>query len=337
MPQRRVHLTGATGFVGGALARALVAQGSEVHALRRPGSIGAGISDVPVTWHQGDITQPETLEAFVEGASEIVHSAGRLGQAGVSDHAYRSTNVEGLANLLRAVSRSRTRARVLHISTTGVLGPVQSGIPDETAPLAPDTPYERSKAAAEEVARNFVAQGLDVVIARPGFLYGPGDHHVLGLFKAIESGKFFYIDGGRHYCHPTFITDAITGTLLCLEKGRSGEAYHITGPSPVTFRELVETTAAVLGVDKPKFNVPHLAAWMLAAPMEGLFLAANRTPPLSRAGVAFFSRSRMASWQKAKIELEYAPRYDLLAGLTETVDWYRKQGWLQFPGIRTTS
>lgn len=328
MPQRRVHLTGATGFVGGALARALAAQGNDVHALCRPGSTGAGISDVPVTWHEGDITQPITLQTFVDSASEIVHCAGRLGQAGVSEREYLCTNVDGLTNLLSSVLRSRTRARVLHVSTTGVLGPVQSSMPDETAPLAPDTPYERSKAAAEQVAKNFAAQGLEVVIARPGFLYGPGDRHVLGLFNAIESGRFFYIDHGRQYCHPTFIGDAVTGMLLCLQKGRSGEAYNITGPSPVTFRELVETTASVLGVHKPQFNVPHLAAWMLAVSMEGLFLAVNRTPPLSRAGVAFFSRSRTASWQKAKMELGYVPRYDLAAGLAETVDWYRKHGWL---------
>src|SRR5262249_34883355 len=138
MPQRRVHLTGATGFVGGALARSLIAQGSDIHALCRPGSNGAGISDVSVTWHEGDVTQPETLEAFVDGASEIVHSAGRLGKAGVSELEYRYTNTDGLANLLRAVLRSRPRARVLHVSTTGVLGPIQSSIPDETAPLAPD-------------------------------------------------------------------------------------------------------------------------------------------------------------------------------------------------------
>jgi nucleoside-diphosphate-sugar epimerase len=74
---------------------------------------------------------------------------------------------------------------------------------------------------------------------------------VLGLFKAVRDGRFFTISGGQHTCHPTYIDDAVTGMLLALQRGRVGEIYHITGPEPVTFRELGTTIAAALGVPPP--------------------------------------------------------------------------------------
>src|SRR5262249_39736610 len=159
---------------------------------------------------------------FAVNADAIVHSAGLLGRAGVPEQDYLRVNAEGVRNIAAAALKSARRPRVVYISTAGVLGP-SSALPDETAPVAPINPYERSKASCEQSALGASDSGLDVVIARPGFLYGPGDRHVLGLFRAIERGNFFYIDGGRHLCHPTFIEDAVNGILLCLDRGRTKE------------------------------------------------------------------------------------------------------------------
>src|SRR5262249_28263327 len=186
------------------------------------------------------------------------------------------------------------RPRVVYVSTAGVLGP-SSAMPDETAPVAPSNPYESSKAAGEQFALGAAENGLDVVIVRPGFLYGPGDRHVLGMFQVIERGHFFYIDGGRYLCHPTFIEDGVEGVLLCLEGGRTKNVYHITGPAPVTFREFAIAIASVIGVSPPTLNLPYWTAIAGSAVLETLFLSIGKNPPLSRSGVKFFSQSRTAS------------------------------------------
>ena len=217
---------------------------------------------------------------------------------------------------------------MLFVSSPGVLGPVCGPPATELAAVAPSNPYERSKAAAEEVALRYAAAGLPLVIARPEFIYGPGDRHVLGLFQAVRDGRFFYIGGGMNTCHPTFIDDAVSGMLLCLQQGKAGEIYHVTGPEPVTFRELGTTIAEVLDVPPPRFNLPRLVAWLGAAGLEGVGRLLGWTPPLSRTGVAFFSEDRCFSWKKAREELGYNPEYDLRTGVRQTAAWYRAQGWL---------
>ncbi len=323
----RVFITGATGFVGGALARELAQRGCEVHVLARPTADRRPLGDLPIIWHDGDLTTRNGLCAAVEEADWIIHAAGRLGQAGVPEEVYNQINAEGTRKLLAALPPGG-KARVLHVSTPGVLGRTGREPATEEQPYAPDNPYERSKSAGERIALEFAHLGLQVVVARPGFIYGPGDHHVLKLFRAVRDGKFFYIDGGNSLCHPTHIHDVVDGLLGCLERGQVGGVYHITGPRPVTFRELGETIAAALGVRPPWLNVPHWAAASGAAILETAGRLLGKTPPLSRTGVEFFSADRVFSWQKAHRELGYTPSRDLASGVGATVAWYRQHGWL---------
>lgn len=324
---RRVSVTGATGFLGGALARALVAARAEVHALRRRSSPRGALSDLPITWHEGDVTDAASLAPLLAGADLVVHAAGRLGEANVPEAAYVAANVDGTRNVLAAALAAGTGARVLLLSSSGVLGPTRDGAGEE-APYAPSNAYERSKAAAEAVAQGFVARGLHVVLARPGFIYGPGDRHVLRLFQAIQRGRFFLLDGGRSLCQPTFVDDAVAGMLACLAAGRAGEAYHLVGPRAVTFRELAHTIAGALSVRPPALSLPR---WPVLVAAGGLELAGRVTglrPPLTRSGVAFFSQSRVVSCRKARDELGYVPAHDLADGAARTVAWYRGRRWL---------
>jgi len=324
----RVFITGGTGFLGGALVRALVGEGAEVHVLARPTSDRSGLSGMPIIWHQGDVTTPTSLSEAMAGASWIIHAAGRLGEVGVSEQAYNKLHVDGARNVLAAALATGSQPRVLHVSSAGVLGPNKRGPLAEDAPYGPTNPYERSKAAAEQVALEFASRGLPVVICRPGFVYGPGDRHVLRLFQAVHRRLFFFIDGSRHLCHPTFIDDVVAGMLLCLRYGRSGSIYHITGPRPVTFQEFGETIASVLGVRPPWISVPRWTAMVCTMACEALGRVTGWKPPLSQTGVAFFSEDRTYSWQRAHDELGYTPEYDLARGVTRTVAWYRRQGRL---------
>ena len=322
-----ILITGATGFVGSSLARALATEGQQIIALARPEADRRRLAGLDIQWVSGDVTRPETLAGLFDGVEAVVHAAGRLGQAGVAAAEYHRLHVDGTRHVLQAAAAGGVK-RVVYVSSPGVLGPITGPPADETTPPAPSNAYERSKAAAEQVAHAFAAQGLPVVIARPEFIYGPGDRHVLGLFRAVQQGRFFYIGRGQHTCHPTFIADAVDGLHRCLTRGEPGEIYHITGPRSVTFQTLGETIAAALHVRPPWLTISRPVAWLGAGVLEGLGRVTGREPPLSRTGVAFFSESRRFSWEKAHKELGYTPHYALAAGVQETVAWYRAQDWL---------
>jgi nucleoside-diphosphate-sugar epimerase len=320
-----VVVTGATGFVGGALARALLDDGHEVVGMKRPSSTPPALQHPSFTWVNGDVTDPTSLHGLLDGVDWLIHSAGMLGQAGVPERTYFELHEQGTNNVLAEAEKANV-SRILYVSSPGVLGPISGAPADETAPLAPSNPYERSKAAAEQVVQVYASGGLPVSIARPEFIYGPTDSHVLGLFKAVRDGRFFTINGGNNACHPTYIDDAVAGMLLALLNGRPGQIYHITGPEPVTFRELGQTIAAALSVPPPRLNLPRWLAWLGAAGLELIGGLLKKQPPLSRTGVAFFSENRRFSWQKAHKELGYTPQFDLQRGVAETVAWYRANG-----------
>jgi len=320
-----VAITGATGFVGSSLVRSLISQGMDIIALVRPDSSRQALDGLEVSWVEGDITDPSSLRDAFSGAEWLVHAAGLLGQAGIPEKSYQKVHVDGTRHVLTAAAGC---SRILYISSPGVLGPIAGPPADETAPLAPSNAYERSKAAAEEVALSFAREGAPVIVARPEFIYGPGDRHVLGLFQAVQRGRFFYISGGHTSCHPTYIEDATDGLLRCLKNGAPGEIYHITGPRPVTFRELGRRMAAALDVREPRLSLPRSAAWLGALALETGSRITGKKAPLSRSGVAFFSENRRFSWEKARQELDYRPQYELQDGLRLTVDYYRQQGLL---------
>jgi nucleoside-diphosphate-sugar epimerase len=117
----------------------------------------------------------------------------------------------------------------------------------------------------------------------------------------------------------------VQGLLLCLEKGAPGEVYHITGLQAVTFRKLVETMARAMGAASPKLSLPRPLAMLGALGMEALGSIIHKNPPLGRDGVAFFGDDRTFSWEKAHKDLGYYPRFDLSAGITRTVAWYRER------------
>jgi nucleoside-diphosphate-sugar epimerase len=171
--------------------------------------------------------------------------------------------------------------------------------------------------------------GIPLVIARPEFVYGPGDRHVLGIFRAVQRGIFFYIGSGDCLCHPTYIDDVVAGLMACAtERARPLEAYHICGPRPVTIREWIHAIADALDVRPPWLHLPkalvRLGDW--AAETAGRALGIE--PPLTLEGVRFFTESRAFSTEKARRELAWEPQVDIAEGTRRAVAWYREQGLL---------
>jgi dihydroflavonol-4-reductase len=322
---KRVLVTGATGFVGGAVVRALHNSGAQVHILTRK----ADDKCFPFTLagrHIGDITRPDTLQTLrCLDVHYVVHAAGALGRIGTPERHYYDVNVSGTRNIL-AVFANGKPVRVVHISSTGVLGPSSLAVPEDT-PYCPTTPYERSKLEAENFAFEFAGRGLPVVVARLGFLYGPYDRHVLGLFRAIARRQLVYIDSGRHLCQPTFISDAIEGLLRCLRDGRVGRIYHVAG-APATYFQFINCIASALQVPPPRFNVSRKIALLGGRLSELAAQARRRGTEFSRAAVQFFSEDRIVSTQRIQEELKFRAAVDLVAGVEQTVAWYREQRWL---------
>lgn len=326
----KILITGITGFVGSSLAQALAEAGEvELFGLIRPSSDLSPLAGLNVTCLEADVTYRDSLNGVFDWVDYVIHAAGMLGEAGVPESVYHQLHVDGTNNVLAEIESLDNPPKVLYVSSPGVLGPINGKAADETAVLNPSNPYERSKAAAEMMVKIYADHGLPVVTVRPEFIYGPGDLHVLGLFQAVQNGRFFTINHGRNVCHPTYVDDAVAGMLKVLNHGRAGQIYHISGPEPVTFRQLSDTIADACGVPHPRRNLPHVLALAGATSLEIVGGLINQKPPLSRAGVAFFSEDRRFSWQKAHDELGYTPIVDLKTGVEKTVAWYKEKGLLR--------
>lgn len=328
----RVAITGITGFLGKSVAYQLIDKGVTVRGLCRTMSVSNELSNLPIEWVVGDITEPDSLLDLCEGVDWVIHSAGKMGDAATTESGYQAVNVEGARNIFTAAQHARSSPSVIHFSAGGVIPPTKD--PNnlvnihEDAPYGPMTLYDKSKVASEKIAKEFMDAGLDIMIVRPEFIYGPGDTHVLGMFRAIQRGVFFYIDGGKAMCHPTYIDDFVDGVTLCMEHGKSGETYHIAGGSFNPFREFGESIADELGVRRPWLSIPKSIALTGASVLETLNKVAGTPVPLSKNGVGFFTSNRISGIEKARRELGYDPAVSLQEGVRRTVAWYKENGYL---------
>ncbi len=332
----RIAVTGATGFIGSALCRALQGAGHDVVALVRPNSDQLRIEDLNLTTRWADVSDETSLLMAFDGCDAVVHAAGRLGAFGISEEQYHQLHVEGTHNVMSAAQSAEVK-KVLYVSSPGVLGPSEQEAKDESAEYAPTNRYERSKTEAELVVVEFAKIGLPVVIVRPEFVYGPGDTHVLELFKAVQKGRIFLIDGGQSYCQPTYIDDAVSGMMLALEIGRIGEIYHIAGQSALPMREFLGYIADAVGADQPTFSLPSKLLKPVATVAEKVGETVGIQPPLTPSAVDFFSTNYRFSTQKARVELGYRPTTAVKDGVKWAADWYREEGLLPPPTEKTAS
>jgi dihydroflavonol-4-reductase len=325
---KEVLITGGAGFLGSHLTRALCQAGRPVRVLARPTSDLSRLEDLDAEIVLGDVLLSNTLPEAMDGVKVVYHLAGMLGGAPVSDAAYRDLHVNGTLNVLVTAQASGVE-RFVHVSSPGVLGPIKDPPADESWPHAPSNIYETTKSEGEKLALAFSQRtGLSLTVARPEFVYGPCDTHVLGLFRAIQSRRFFYVGSGESRVHPTFVDDAVRGMRLCETDGQTGRVYHITGPEPVTIRQLATTIAEALGVSSPRWRVPRFLAMAAAIGLELVAMVVPFRPPLSRSAVNFFTETRAFSTTRAQADLGYQARVPLVEGVRRTVAWYREQGLL---------
>jgi len=329
----KVLVTGATGFTGGRLATALAARGHEVRALVRPRSIsrfeGSDAARAGVQSVEGELTTPSAVAAACVGIEVVYHIAAMYREAGHRAAAYRDANVEGTRHVLEAALSKEVR-RVVHCSTGGVHGHIVHPPADEEAPFNPGDIYQETKLEGERLAGKYAASAaLEVVIARPIGIYGPGDTRFLKLFRGIARGRFPMLGSGRAFYHLTFIDDLVEGLRLCGETPAArGRTYILAGPEYTTLGELVALVASELGVRPPRLRLPVWPVWVAGLLCEALMVPLGLEPPLHRRRVDFYTKSRAFSTARARSEIGYNPHVDLRTGIRLTIEWYRGEGLL---------
>ena len=234
----KVLVTGATGFTGAHLARTLARAGDSVAALVRPRSVerAASLKSEGIEIRVGDLSDAASVERAVAGCELVYHIAATYREPGQSNSAYRRVNVEGTRHVLEAARAAGVR-RVVHCSTGGVHGHVESPPADENAPFSPGDIYQRTKLDAERLAAEFGrSSGLDVVVARPIGIYGPGDTRFLKMFRGIARGRFPMLGRGEVFYHLTYIDDLVARSAAVRRQCPRPRAARTCSPAPNTRR-----------------------------------------------------------------------------------------------------
>jgi dihydroflavonol-4-reductase len=318
-------VTGATGFVGSAVARAVAKRGHSLRVLVRATSDRRNLAGLQAQAVIGDLTDPSSLARAVQGCRYVFHVAADY-RIWVPDPAVMlRTNVDGTVALLRAAQAAGVE-RIIYCSSVAALGQTADGSPaNETTPLDPGaivSTYKRSKYQAEQAVLDLARQGMPVVIVNPSAPIGPHDIKPTPTGRMIRdaaAGRIpAYVDTGLNVVH---VDDVGDGHLLALDRGRIGERY-ILGGANLDLRDLLAMIAEVAGRRPPTRRVSIGAVWPVAVAMETLARVLPFEPLVTRDHLRMARKRMFYSSSKAMKELIYRPRPIRMA-VQDAVAWFR--------------
>lgn len=317
-----ILVTGATGFLGGALVRRLVAEGVHVRATGRDARRAEALAaETGVELVRGDLALPADADRAIRGSLAVVHCAALSSPWGPAAEFDRA-NVRATENVVHACERFHV-ARLVHVSTPAVYFDLSAreGIREsDPLPAEPINDYARSKLEAEDVVRRAARRGLETVIVRPRAIYGPGDTTILPrVIDALERGLFPILDGGRSLVDLTYVEDAVESLVCALGAARAvGGTYHVSSGDPRPIGAVVEALADGLGLARPTRHVSSAKALALASLLETAhrLFAPHREPRLTRYTVGLLARTMTLDLRAARTELGYEPRVQLEEGLS---------------------
>jgi dihydroflavonol-4-reductase len=324
----RALVTGATGFVGSAVTRALVNSGCQVRVLVRSGADRRNLQGLPVEIAVGDLTDRASLAQAIADCTALFHVAAdyRLGTREPAQ-LYRA-NVEGTGNILDA-ARYAGVERMVYTSSVATIGLPADGTPgeEETSVAVTDMigHYKRSKFLAEQLVRESAQTGFSVVIVNPSTPVGPGD------VKPTPTGQLVldaacgrtpaYVDTGLNIVH---VDDVAAGHLLAFHRGRAGERY-ILGGEDMTLREILAQIAQLVGRKPARIRLPHAALLPVAFIAEAFARVTGGATRITVEGVRMSRKRMFYSSAKAIRELGYQSR-PAVEAFADAVRWFRERG-----------
>jgi nucleoside-diphosphate-sugar epimerase len=324
-----VLITGGNGFVGRHLVAALQTRGDGVRVLAVPDEDTADLEGRGVCVFRGDVRQPRTLDAPMDGVRAVVHLAAMM-DVWRPLRDYAMVNVIGTENVCRAALAAGVD-RIVHVSSSSVYGMNHGRIVNERFPMAPfPDPYPITKAAADAAVQRMIRNdGLPAVILRPDQIFGPGDHlHFGRMADRLRSGRSIIVGSGDNAVPLVYVTDVVQALLIAADhEAAVGNVYNITVEQPLSQRQVLAAIAREIGVRPPRVHVPYSVLYAAGSLAERLATLTNtaRRPPLTRLGVAFVGTDNRYSMLRARNELGYRPCVTVDAGLRLTADWYLGQ------------
>lgn len=317
----KYFVTGATGFVGGRVARQLRAAGHQVVALVRTLSKAGDLSTLGVQLVAGDVTDRESMRAPMRGVDGVFHIAGWYKIGTRDKRLAKAVNVDGTRNVLELMRELRI-AKGVYTSTLAVNSDTHGVLVDETYRYQGPhlSEYDRTKAAAHHVAAKFAREGLPLVIVQPGLIYGPGDagpsHELLVSYL---TRKLPMVPQRTAFCW-AHVDDVADGHVRAMEHGKVNENYYICGP-PHTLIDALAVAEQLSGVRAPRLTAPPALLKTMSALMRAIEwlvpVPSNYSSEYLRvsAGVTY-----LGSNAKARAALAWVPR-DLAVGLAETLPY----------------
>jgi dihydroflavonol-4-reductase len=323
-------VTGATGFIGSHLVERLAAEGYDVRCLVRSTSDVRRLRNLRVEITVGDFFDQDSLREALRDVRVVHHVAGVTKARRERD--YWRGNSEVTRQLLGATLKfAGSVDRFVHISTQAAVGPSYNGTPvNELTVPHPIDVYGKSKKEAEDACLEF-SDKLPITIIRPGAVYGPRDHDTFAFFKWLDRGILPIVGSEKKRVALIYARDLVDGILLVVKhQGAVGQIYFFANEHCPTWAELFSVGSQIAGKKLIKCRIPNFSIYVVAAAAEPLAFFTGKAALFS-----FEKAKELAqpSWScdvgKAKRELGYEAKTSIVDGMRETIEWYRREGWLK--------
>jgi dihydroflavonol-4-reductase len=326
-----VFVTGASGFIGSAVARALAAEGKKVRALVRPTSPRVNLDVANLELIEGDMRDEAVVARAAAGARYVFHVAADYRLWAADPKAIERNNIEGTRTVLNA-ARASGAERIVYTSSVATLNVGPDGSPgDESRPLSVAKAigaYKRSKVAAEQLVLSMVkADGLPAVVVNPSTPIGPRDVRPTPtgrlIIEAAQGRMPAYVDTGLNLVH---VDDVAFGHLLALRHGRIGERY-ILGGENLSLAEILGMIARLVGRRPPRIRLPRRPLFALAYAAEAIALLTQREPFVTVDGLRMAGTRMFFTSAKAQRELGFQAR-PAIEAMTDAIGWFRQMGMI---------
>ncbi len=327
-----VLVTGASGFVGSHLAEALARQKVKVRLLVRSTSRLPFKPTPQMELCQGDVTNLESVRKAMKGVRVVYHLAGLL--RGAKFSAYQRVNAEGTRHICQAAAGEKSVRRVVYVSSLSAAGPSPlGGEIDETMPCHPVSFYGQTKRMGEEIVLSFQKK-FEVVILRPGAVYGPRETDIFEYFKMVRQGLVVNGGDGEQRVSFIYVQDLVDSILLAGQfRKAKGQIFFVSDGKNLSWNELSAHIGAALKKSYKTFNVPLGIVRIVASLGDGVARLTGKSflPPIVSGDK--MKEAKAPGWvcsnHKIRQRLGFNPKFDIEKGIKAAVQFYLTAGWLK--------